>query len=800
MRSLASLLALVACMSLTSRGWPLSPLPQSDTKTEAAGRGHSVKTEQPHDQDPREEKGAGIPDGEQRRESIQDEQAAARPEKPPPNVLYLRFDDADIDGTKVRASNVTMTYGEYELRGGRLEGDLDEDLIFTDSPSLTYRGQTLLGDAVRFNTRLKTYRIENLRTALTPEFLQNRAISPLYLAGGSIAGRENEPIVGNDATATSCDRSRPHYLIQAGAIEISPGKRVTMRHAAISYRGRRLVVLPTVVVPLDRRLPRGGYQPSVGRTVEEGWFARVGFNYLLSRQAPGMYRVDLMERKGIGLGVEQAWNTARAMGEAAVYGIPFGPQGSNLSGRVHSRLALGGGNELDLGFDTRRNDYRTLPDTTDRNIRLGYSFRGSGLDTQLSLSSRSNRSGAYESSSSAANLSQRFTFGRSGSIQFNADYSRYSSGTTTTTGTTAQTNETLNARIQADFSAPTYALQLVANRNVPVGERSGQSYFGGVERLPEITLSRFRFARGPLSTVPLLFTLGAGKFSEGVSSGSGTIRTVTERVTAGFDFGSQRYAIARNTDLDVSVGFTQYLYGEGAAQYILRSNSSLVQHWGKKSGIAFRYTYQQPHGGTPFRFDRQGKYHSLTADMGLLDDSRLQLTARVGYDLSGSDYGGGAQPWQTLSANLYIRPVDWLRLRNLLTYDPNTGEFVSITSDLRLRGSRDFALDLVSRYDPRTHRFGQVNAYLNLPLLPAWRVILLTQYNGYLSRFESRNLQIIHDMHCLEASLTFIDNPYGWRADRQVMFQIRVKAFPSFQQFGTGLYGQALDTSVGDRF
>jgi hypothetical protein len=316
--------------------------------------------------------------------------------------------------------------------------------------------------------------------------------------------------------------------------------------------------------------------------------------------------------------------------------------------------------------------------------------------------------------------------------------------------------------------------------------------------MPEVTVSQFRFTRGFLARAPLTLNVGAGVYSEGVRAGS--VRTATERASAGFDLASWRIQPWRSTDVNVGAGFVQYLYGEGAAQYVLRSNSSLSQRLSSRSSLNVRYAYQQPHGGTPFRFDRQGKFHSLTGDVGWFDDKRFQISARAGYDLAGESYSGAREPWQTVSANVYIRPADWLRLRTLLSMDPNTGQFASITSDLRIRGSRDAALDVVSRYDPRTHRFGQVNGYFNIPLLPQWRAIFLTQYNGYLNRFESRNLQIIHDMHCMEASLTFTDSPYGWRADRQVMFQLRIKAFPIFQQFGTGLYGQALDTSVGGEF
>ncbi|MBM3493299.1 MAG: hypothetical protein FJX72_03095 [Armatimonadetes bacterium] len=720
---------------------------------------------------------------------------SSHPSHPSHGSLRLSFQEAEIDGTLVKARDVELQQGEYELRGLSLEGDLEGMLLFTGDPSLTYRGQTLFGDSIRFFPKTRAYRIDNLRSSLSPDFLQGRATAPLFLSGGSVAGRDRDPLVASDSTATSCDRPEPHYAVSAGSIEVEPGKRLTLRRAAIAYRGKRIVTLPTVMVPLDRRIPRGGYQPYVGRSAEEGWFVKTGFNYTLGDRAPGMYRVDLMERKGIGLGLEQAWSTTSSRIEAVLYGTPAGGQGSNVSGRMTGRFQIGDAHRFDIGYDMRENDYRGLPDSGDRGVRLGYGFRLGGYETLLNLNSRSNRSGAYQSSSETASFSQRVTFAQAGAMSVEADYSRYESGSA---GTAAQVNERMTARLHGDYRGPNYVLQLAANRNVPIGGGASQSYFGGVERLPEIGVSQFRFTRGALAKAPITLNVGAGVYSEGGASGAA--RTASERVSAGFDLASLRLPIRGSTELNVGAGFMQYLYREGSAQYVLRSNSSFTSRWGAKSGVNVRYTYQQPHGGTPFRFDQQGKYHSLSGDLGWFDDERLQVSARVGYDLAGVSYGGVREPWQTLSANVLVKPADWFRLRTLLSMNPNSGQFSSVTSDLRIRGPREFALDLVSRYDPRTHRFGQVNAYLSVPVLPNWRAVVLTQYNGYLSRFESRNLQIIHDMHCMEASLTFIDNPYGWRADRQVMFQLRIKAFPAFQQFGTGLYGQALDTSVGGDF
>lgn len=722
----------------------------------------------------------------------------------PPDLGTVEYEEATIVGSRIRARNVQVTVGEYTLRGGELEGDLEQELFFTGNPSLTYRGQVLTGDRIRFSPKAKTFRVENLHTALTPDFLQGRLLSPLYLSAGSISGRRRDPIFGIDLDATTCELSRPDYLVRAGEVIVEPEKRIILKRATFILWGVRLFTLPVIVIPLDQRVrrPRADYLPEFGRSQEEGWFVKAALSYLLADRAPGLYRVDLMEKKGIGLGVEQNWSLTRWAGTFAIYAIPTGGTSRNLSGRFSSRLGLGGGQLLTLDNDFQQNSYLSLPETTNFNTRFGYQIQTGGISAGLNLARMATDTEGFRTRSYTASLSQSFPLGRTGSISFGGDYSRFSSVTLPSEFNpkgSFQRTEQLNTRMQADQRGDNYLLQFAANRSIPVGKSAGQSFFSGVEKIPEITLSNYRFRSGYLSTLPLTFFLSFGQYSEGGSlfGHQSSTKTTSERVIVGFDANNLRYALSRSADISLNTGFQQYFYGEGAAQYVIRNNVSLTQRWNKRSGINFNYAYQRPEGGTPFRFDQLGQYHTLNTDIGFLDDSRLQLTARVGYDFAQSGFGGFRQPWQTLSVNLLARPVPWARLQNLLSFDPNNGRVQSIISDFRFRGRSDFSLDMVARYDPQRHKFGNVNSYINLPVGNLWRVIALVQYNGYLNRFESRNLQIVRDLHCLEASLTYMDNPFGFRNDRQIFFQLRIKAIPIFQRFGTGQFGQALDTSIG---
>ena len=720
------------------------------------------------------------------------------PSAPTPDIIRVSFEEIQFepDSQHFRARDIKVVAGEYTVTGKFAEGVMDKEIAFTGGATLTYRGQTINGETIRFSPPTKRYRIEGLHSSLSPEFLGGRLLSPLNLRGSEIYGRQNEPIIGIDIDATTCERANPHYFVRAGEVRVEPGKTVILKRATLVFWGKRIITLPTLVIPLNRRIRNSGYTPQFGRSVDEGFFVKSALNYLLADRAPGLFRLDLMEKKGIGTGIEQDWNLAKTAGLLALYAIPTGGTNKNLSGRLNNRFNLGGGEMLTLDTDYQKNSYQALPETTNSSTRLGFNRSVAGSNTGLNMSKQSTQSGGSSNTSLAANLTQGFQFGRSISTNFNADYSQYKSGSGSST---LQTTETLATRFQADQRSQNYSLQLTANRNVPIGQRATGSFFGGVERLPELSLTNYRFTQGWLSRIPANFLLSAGRYMEG-GSGSASSTTQTDRAVFGFDITNTRLSLSKSTDLNVAGGFQQSMYGDGFAQYVIRNNTTLTQRWNKRSGVNFNYTYQRPEGGTPFRFDQLGQYHALNADAGFLDDRRLQLTARVGYDFARTSFGGApAQPWQTLSANLLIRPVNWARMRNLFTFDPNTGKMVSATASLQIRGHRELSFDTVARYDPSRHRFGNINSYINLPIGNQWRVLAILQYNGYLNRFESRNLEVIKSLSdCMEASFTYIDNPFGFRNDRQFYFQIRIKALPTIQRFGTGQYGQALDTGIGE--
>ncbi len=718
---------------------------------------------------------------------------AGRPDGPAaPSRASITFDEAEIHGTRIRATNVSFVSGEYAVTGGLVDGDTEDVLVFTGSPVLTYRSQVMTGESIRFRPRERAYLVQRLHAALTPDFLQGRVASPLFLSAGGLTGRQGEPASGSDAVVTGCEREEPHYLVRAGSIEVDPGRRIVLKRAGIVLWGRRLVTLPSLLIPLDRSAPERGYTPQVGRSADEGWFVKSAFNYAAGETGRGVYHVDAMQLKGLGLGIDQTWQSRRSAGMTSIYGIPAGGVSKDLSGRIDLRQNLGAGQNLTVNADLRKNSYLTMPGNTSLGARLGYSSMSAGGDTAISLNRQTNESANYSTESLGSSLSRSWRFGRSGSLSVAADYSR----SATSGGSYQQVQESLTTRMQAESRGTNYNLQLVANKAVPMGGGTGQQYYGGVQKLPEMALTSYRFTEGWAARLPATFNLTAGRYTESGTLGRTAI--TTERVVGGFDLTGARWSLARGTGLDLSGGFQQYAYSDGSAQYLVRSSVGLQQQLGGRSRFSLSHTYSRPEGGTPLRFDQQGQYHSVNADLRLVGGGRLEFGVRSGYDFTRGSYAGIQQPWQTLSANALYKPAQGSRVRAMMTYDPNQGEWISSTADLRLAGSGDSSFSLLARYDPRRHRMANANSHIVMPLGRVWRITALAQYNGYLSRFESKALQVTRDLHCMEVVFTYMENPFGYRAQRQITFQLRIKALPILNQFGSGAFGQSLDTSTGE--
>jgi hypothetical protein len=78
-----------------------------------------------------------------------------------------------------------------------------------------------------------------------------------------------------------------------------------------------------------------------------------------------------------------------------------------------------------------------------------------------------------------------------------------------------------------------------------------------------------------------------------------------------------------------------------------------------------------------------------------------------------------------------------------------------------------------------------------------YRVRAIGGYKGITSKFDYKGLELTRSWHDYEFNLIYQDTPEGLRPGTTFTLNFRLKAFPAYEPFATGQYGQALDTGIG---
>lgn len=780
--------------------------------------------------------------------------SATKEETPAPAQPRILFEaDRDnflgADGEIRGSGNVKLSYPGATITADKVFGNLNREVTFRGNAKIVAKGVTSFADAIQFYPRLSAYRLQNPRATVDASVFKGKVVSPVYLHGGSIRGRRDGYTLADNADSTTCELPDPHYELRAASTELIPDEKIIMKKVAIYFFGRKIVVVPLIVIPLKRinQRQQPDYLPEAGRNLNEGYYARFPYAFGEGKSAAGFVRLDITEKRGMGYRIEQEYLAGKqgkfydtsgsgsngggfnftgggangayvnaygygSTGRLPRLGTGLGPASGglfalqgyfqdgfsrNFNASFRHQQGIGGANHIGFSTEIQKNSYLSFSDQTSQNSRFNFNHNDSahGVNADLSLNSAiTSSSTGYSTSQITGNFRQAFQFDSEGSTRnnfsYSLDYASYLSSNTFGATTTQNRTARLNSQIQFQHSSADYSFGLQGNKSSPIGTQTGGGSFGTLERLPELTFSAdtSNFRGGWLRKTPLHLELGYGQFSEPGSS------IQTDRFLMGARLQEQSVLRGR-TEITAGGGFEQRLYGDGAAQYLLQQTTRLRQHLGGRSGLDLSYQYQEPAGGTPFLFDTLSHIHFLSLEGGYLDDKKFQFTLRSGYDLLGTSH---TRPWQSLSSRLMWRPNTHTRFDLLGTYDPNSGRFFAVTNSLRLRGAKDFALDLIGRYDPASGRFSQVNGQFDIPMNKSWRVAGIVRYNGLNGRFESQSFQLTHTWDCLEASLTYTNTPAGFQNPQQFYFSMRILAFPFTKQMGRGPAGDALGTGLGE--
>lgn len=749
---------------------------------------------------------------------------------------------------------ISLTYQGATLSADRLDGDINRELTFSGHARIVRDGIHADADAIHLYTSDGRYRLENPRGVIDPSLLEGRVYDPVFLDGGSLMGDQSGYGIAEQFVTTTCREHFHHYELHVGSAELIPHVRLILRRVDVYLFGAKLITLPTLVVPLDQRperRPRTDYLPEFGQNYDEGYFARFPYTFAEGGDAGTFVRADLTQKRGFGYRVEQEYLAGKQPSRFDTSGYGYGgglSQGDNGAfsgaygyGTLGSRLprlgtginpqngglfsvqgyladgfqrnfnaafrhqqSIGGSNRVALNTELQRNsDFVSSGNgssttTLSNRFDLVHDDATHGVNDALNVTLNNTNQTGSSSSQFSGSLKQAYQFGISGStrniLSTGVDLT-HQLNTFGATSTSVTRSALLASQFELQHIAREFTLDLNANHSTPIGVQTGGTNFGTLEKLPELTASvnTYSFRGGWLHALPATFQLGVGEYSEPSS------KVNTNRVLLGLNF--QQFNLLRgNTEVVAAGGMEQRFYGDGAANYLLHDTVALRQHLGGRSGVDLNYRYDQPEGGTPFLFDQFQHSHSLSVEGGYLNDTRFQFTGRTGYDF----LGNSLSPWQYVSTRLMWHPVPGFRFDATQTYDPNSGRFFSFSNQFRIRGPNDLAIDVAALIDPKQpgirRKFSQLNTQFDLPFGRNWRTSGLFRFNGLSGILESRNLQVVHEWDCLEASFTYTENVNSFRPDRQFYFAIRIKAFPFSRSFNRGAAGETIGSGINGIF
>lgn len=251
-------------------------------------------------------------------------------------------------------------------------------------------------------------------------------------------------------------------------------------------------------------------------------------------------------------------------------------------------------------------------------------------------------------------------------------------------------------------------------------------------------------------------------------------------------------SITNSWNLSAGSQFRQYAYGDNTAQYVINQSAELNKTLGENSNLKLNYRLQLPNGASPFRFDYFGKYNNLRALFNMNDNSDLKLSVIGGYNFEQSNF-----PWQDAIVRVTYQPSTALYLYTSTGYDFNRGRWRNIVNLLRIDKADNFNLQLGSRYDPFLGKLAELRGKLEARINDKTRIRAFAGYNGFTNTYDYTSFMITRDLHCWKASLVY-QNQTGFYENKSIMLNLSIKAFPSFQSFGNGIYGEEFGSSVGD--
>lgn len=694
--------------------------------------------------------------------------------------IRTTFDEGNPALTIARGS-VTARYREYLVTSDYAEADYRTSVAFFEGNVAFGTGALRVsGERIVLNMRTGEWSFLQGDTKITPEFAEGYLNAPVFVEGARVEGYRQQRFFAYDTAATTCNLDDPHYLLVSRYIAIYPNDKIVARDITAYILDRRLFTIPRLAIPLREvnRNPR--LIPTFGQSEPEGYFLKTAYTLLGDRSKTVDLLLDLMTRKGIGTGIKSNYKVNQGTGALDVYYLDDHTiDQTTFMGRFDHSQRLGTFN-LGLSSDFRDNSYLYAPQSKTLRNQLTLTRNRPTANSLLNVSQ--NIDNVFQRTSQLAGTIRHVQrFGTNTEIDGGFDYVGFTANDITRAQLISQFAFE-NRQERFDWSLSARALTDLSDEAFV-----GRGGFAGIERLPELAIESDtqRLGRVLPFNIPARFLFSYGQFTEL----PGDIER--DRAFLQIDSPTMRREVSPTWTLASGAGFRQFVYKEDEAQYAINLGAELNNKIGERSLFALTYRYQKPRGFTPFRFDFIGDYNILNARFNLQETDRLKMSILAGYNFEQENF-----PWQDIVLRLSYQPTNSFLLYTATGYDLNRSRWRTLINQLRIRAGERFKLDVGTRYDTTRSKLATVAVQLDAQVDRKTRVQAVAGYNGFTSSLDYSSVMITRDLHCWEASVVYTDQQ-GFTEEKSIMVNFRIKAFPLFQNFGVGAFGQSLDTSVG---
>jgi len=641
-----------------------------------------------------------------------------------PDVGQYQF----VGEVSIEVSTTQITANEviYDAPQERLEA--------AGSVVLTRGGTQYQGERLEYTLKNGSWRFLDWKTTLPAPALDARLTGSLYLHG-----HDAQDISAGyrmmQSHLTTCDAEKPHYELVAKQVDIYPGKRLIAHDVDLYILGKRVLHLAWFFLPLNGERPT--VLPEAGYNNVEGWFLRIPYQYVLGEHQMGMLRLDLTEKRGIGLGLMHEYDVPGGQGSARLYD------------------SLGSG------------DYSVLF-THDQHLPL---------DTTLKLTLEQQRDSVYHDTPLTTNMARAELLRTTTHTATDLTYSTQQLDATTDSTSVllhhqiTQPNDVI--QFDSGFYLNTYLTQAtqqlqnhlqwthkfgVGDTQVRLDDQAFTTSTGAQilsysmpQRLPELTFTTDsnRLHLPVLNALPLTATFGWGLYREQANAPALGRSLMDLRLTP-------FVRTLGATQITMQGELRQTVYGDPSvsAQYLARTDLTAVSKLGKTTNT-FQYDRQLNDGYTPLVMDATYPSHRLS-DVLQYQTTGFQASLSGGRDLQ-------LNSWNDLNLLLAAQPAKALTLSSQVEYDPNAHQFRDLVSQLAWDDHHALAASLQTRYALDAHSL--LTADLALDWKPGpWRVQWQVGLWGGTSTLYMNRWQVTRDLHCWVAGVYAdpISQSYGF--------------------------------------